>query len=75
VAPVQGGNDRAVADVESGEQAGSAVSDVVGVRFSGMPGIIGNAGWLRASAWIWDFSSTHSTTAASGGSRYSPTIS
>jgi hypothetical protein len=34
-----------------------------------MPGIIGNAGWLRASAWIWDFSSTHSTTAASGGSR------
>src|SRR5674476_476268 len=40
-----------------------------------MPGIIGNAGWNRASAWTWDFSSTHSTTAASGGFRQSPTTS
>ena len=29
----------------------------------------------RSSAWIWDFSSTHSTSACSGGSRYSPTTS
>jgi hypothetical protein len=27
------------------------------------------------SAWIWDVSSTHSTTAAWGGLRYSPTMS
>src|SRR5215218_1036107 len=40
-----------------------------------MPGIIGNAGWDRANAWTWDFSSTHSTTAASGGFTYSPTTS
>ena len=30
---------------------------------------------VRSSAWIWVFSSTHSTTAASGGFRYSPTMS
>src|SRR3982751_938420 len=32
----------------------------------GMPGIIGSTGWDRSSAWIWAFSSTHSTTARSG---------
>jgi len=26
-------------------------------------------GWVRSSAWIWDFPSTQSTTARSGGSR------
>ena len=30
---------------------------------------------MRSSAWIWVFSSTHSTTAASGGFRYSPATS
>ena len=30
---------------------------------------------MRFRAWIWDFSSTHSTTAFSGGSRYSPIMS
>lgn len=30
---------------------------------------------MRSTAWIWDFSSTHSTTARSGGCRYSPTTS
>jgi hypothetical protein len=34
-----------------------------------MPGIIGNAGCDRDSACTWDFSSTLSTTADSGGSR------
>jgi myo-inositol-1(or 4)-monophosphatase len=38
------------------------------VRRSDMPGIIGSTGWDRSSAWIWLFSSTHSTTALSGGS-------
>ena len=37
------------------------------MRRSGIPGIIGNAGWDRASAWTWDFSSTLSTTAARAG--------
>ena len=32
-----------------------------------------STGCERCSAWIWLFSSTHSTTACSGGSRYSPT--
>src|SRR5918995_1448334 len=40
-----------------------------------MPGIIGSTGWDRSSACTWDFSSTHSTSARSGGSRYSPTTS
>src|SRR6266542_1056369 len=40
-----------------------------------MPGIIGSTGWDRSNAWTWDFSSTHSTRACSGGSRYSPTTS
>ena len=56
----------AVGDVECREQAGGVVADVVVGRFSGMPGIIGNAGWDRASAWTWLFSSTLSTTAEPG---------
>src|SRR6478735_4937161 len=40
-----------------------------------MPGIIGNAGCDLARAWTCDFSSTQSTTAASGGFRYRPTTS
>ena len=31
-------------------------------------GRIGSPGWVRSSAWIWDFSSTESTTACIGGS-------
>src|SRR5271166_1795524 len=36
---------------------------------------MGSSGAVRSSAWIWLFSSTHSTSARSGGSRYSPTMS
>jgi len=36
---------------------------------------MGRHGWVRCSAWIWPFSSTHRTTACSGGSRYKPTTS
>src|ERR1700737_8588 len=36
---------------------------------------MGNIGWLRSRAWIWLFSSTHNTTALSGGFRYRPTMS
>src|SRR4051812_24019275 len=35
----------------------------------------GRIGCVRSSAWIWDFSSTDTTTAPSGGSRYKPTTS
>ena len=34
-----------------------------------------SSGCVRSSAWICDFSSTHSTSARSGGFRYSPTMS
>jgi hypothetical protein len=44
-----------------------AEDDTEWVRFSGMPGISGNAGCDRARACTWDFSSTHNTTAPSGG--------
>src|SRR6266536_2654643 len=40
-----------------------------------MPASIGSTGCERSSAWIWAFSSTHSTTACSGGLWYSPTTS
>src|SRR5882757_6190500 len=40
-----------------------------------MPGCIGRTGCDLSNAWIWDFSSTHSTIARSGGSRYRPTTS
>ena len=36
------------------------------------PGCIGSVFWVRSSAWIWDFSSTHSTTAFSGGCQVQP---
>src|SRR5665647_2745856 len=45
------------------------------VREAGRPGRKGRIGAVRSRAWIWDFSSTHSTTAASGGCRYNPTMS
>ena len=32
-----------------------------------LPFFIGKPGWVRSSAWIWDFSSTDSTMACSGG--------
>jgi len=47
---------------------------VMGAPF-GQPGCIGNIGAVRSNAWIWDFSSTHSTIAFSGGARYNPTTS
>src|SRR5437764_4618841 len=65
---------RAGGNIQGGEQ-----------RRRSMPGIVvaaplqltgpGNTAWLRSSAWICDFSSTHSTKACSGGAIYSPTTS
>src|SRR5665647_1594974 len=45
------------------------------VCFSGTPGRIGKIGAVRSRAWIWVFSSTQTTTAFVGGSRYRPTTS
>ena len=45
------------------------------MRRSACPGRIGSVGCVRSSAWIWLFSSAHSTSARSGGLRYRPTIS
>ena len=54
----------AVGDVARREQAGDAVAVVV----MGAPlSHAGSTGWDRSSAWIWACSSTHSTTARSGG--------
>ena len=61
--------------VQGGVEVGGAVAHVVVGAPLGVPGISGSTGAVRSSAWIWDFSSTHSTTAASGGLRYSPTMS
>ena len=61
--------------VQRGEQARGAVPDVVVGLPCGAPGIIGSTGAVRSSACIWLFSSTASTMAPSGGSRYSPTMS
>ncbi len=49
--------------------------DVIVAAFSGTPGRSGSTGAARSSAWAWGFSSTHSTTALSGGLRYRPTTS
>jgi hypothetical protein len=45
------------------------------VRRSTLPGATGRIGWVRSSAWIWDFWSTRNSIACAGGSRYSPTTS
>ena len=45
------------------------------MAFSGSPGRSGRIGAVRSSAWICDFSSTHNTTAFSGGFRYNPMMS
>ena len=59
---------RAVEHVEGGEQGGDAVALVVVGHGAGLAGLSGRPGWVRSSAWIWDFSSTESTTACWGGS-------
>src|SRR6185312_10399521 len=39
------------------------------------PFFSGSPGWVRSSAWIWLFSSRHSTSTLCGGFRYNPTTS
>ena len=70
--PVPGGHLRdhvSRGDIERCVEVRRAVTDVVVRLAAGTLGIIGNIGAVRSSAWTWVFSSTHSTTAASGGLR------
>jgi hypothetical protein len=60
-------------DIERSEQRGRPMPGVVVAGPLRLPGRIGNIAWLRSSAWICDFSSTHSTMACSGGAIYSRT--
>jgi hypothetical protein len=53
--------------IKRGVEVGDAVWDVVMAWRAGTPGIKGSTGAERSSAWICDFSSRQSTTAASGG--------
>ena len=63
--------DRAVAAVERADDlAGGEVQRGVEARGSRPAVVVGGPlGAVRSKAWIWDFSSTHSTTARSGGFR------
>jgi len=58
VPAVDAGDDGAIGGVERREQAGRTVADIVMGAFSGIPGIIGNAGCDRARACTCDFSCT-----------------
>jgi hypothetical protein len=62
-------------DIEGGVEVGGAVALVVVGATLGVPGINGSTGAVRSRAWTWVFSSTHNTTAASGGFKYRPTTS
>ena len=53
--------------VQGGEQRRRAVALVVVGHRARPAGLHRQTRWVRSSAWIWDFSSTESTTALSGG--------
>jgi len=69
------GNHAAVGHVESREQRRRAVPEVIVGHTLDIPRPSGRIGWLRSSAWIWLFSSTHRTARSGAGSDYSPTMS
>jgi hypothetical protein len=64
-----------VRDVERGEQSRRPVPDIVVGDAFRVAQPEGQDRLRPSSAWIWVFSSTHNTTALSGGFRYSPTMS
>ncbi len=73
---VVAGLDQAGRHLESGEQGGGAVALVAWAKpLSAWPFGSRSQPWARSSAWMCGFSSTHRTTACSGGFRYRPTIS
>ena len=56
-------DDPAGGNVQGGEQRGRTVPRVIMTAPLRLPSRIGSSGWVRSSAWICDFSSTHSTKA------------
>ena len=72
---VQAPDHLAPRQVQRGVEAGGPVALIVMRRALGRAGSIGRTGRVRSNAWIWLFSSTHRTTARSGGFRYSPQMS
>jgi hypothetical protein len=75
VAGLAGRGDLPGGDLQRGEQGRGAVPDAVVRAALGQPGLQRRIGAVRSSAWIWDFSSTQSTIAFSGGCKYNPTTS
>lgn len=63
VAPVQLPDDLAGGDIERSKQRRCAVTYKSCAGRSGSPGTSGSIGWVRSSACIWLFSSTHNTIA------------
>ncbi len=61
-----GGDEGALGHMEGGKECGRPMACVIVPQ---RPGLSGKPGWVRSSAWIWLFSSTHRTTACSGGCR------
>ena len=55
--------------VQSGEEGRGAVAHVIMGAPLGLARTQGQSGLVRSRAWIWDFSSTHKTSARSGGLR------
>jgi hypothetical protein len=53
--------------IQRSKQAGGAVPRIVVGAALDLPRPMGNSGAVRSSAWIWLFSSTHKTSARSGG--------
>src|SRR5208283_2005521 len=75
MAPVKLADYGAGLGVERGEQIDGAVTHVISAAALGLAGTHRQQQWLRSSAWIWVFSSTHNTNARSGGLRYKPAMS
>lgn len=75
MATVQFTDDFPCGNVQRGKQSGGAVAHRVVSTALGNVGRQRHMGCVRSRAWIWLFSSTQSTIALRGGSRYKPTIS
>jgi hypothetical protein len=69
------GDDLARGDVQRRVEVGGPVADVIVRAPFGDAGEQGQAQGAAVQGQIWDFSSTQNTTPASGGLRYSPTMS
>jgi hypothetical protein len=62
-------DDAAGRDLQRREQGRGPVPNIVVRSLLGRSSPTRRIGWVRSKAWIWDFSSTQTTTARSGGCR------